>query len=341
MSPSTKGRLKRQWILALLLFPLLTYGQQRYAFNRGLFGTEFRLILYASSDSAAQLARRAVDREMDSLNVVMSDYLDGSEINRLSATAGSGQWVPVSPMLFGVLQQAMIVARKSGGLYDPTIGPLSQLWRRAVRRKIFPTKRDIRQTHRIVGYRHVDLDSASRSVRLRKRGMRLDVGGIGQGYAIDRGMQVLQELGIRSALLDMGGDILVSDPPPLPGPSGQEQGWRILTGSGPDTTTLLLQHAGITTSGREHHYLEQNGKRYSHLLNPRTGLGLLHHATTTVLAPDGTRADALTKVFSVAGIKRSKRLIRRYPGVAVWIVETKGGKTQSWKSPNWPPTKKP
>ncbi|MRS60522.1 FAD:protein FMN transferase [Larkinella terrae] len=299
---------------------------RRYVFDRGLFGTEFRQIFYAPDDSTAQHVRRAVDTRMDSLNVVMSDYLDGSEINRLSATAGSGRWVAVSADLFDVLNRAVSIARASDGLFDPTIGPLSQLWRRAVRRQIFPTKPELRKAHRLVDYRYIEFDAGQRKIRLKKPGMRLDVGGIGQGYANDEAMNVLQQLGIKSALLDIGGDIRLSDPPP------GERGWRILTGFRADTTTLFLSHVGITASGATHRFLDHNGKRYSHLMNPRTGLGLLHHVQTTILAPDGTQADALTKVFSVAGIRKSRRLVKRFPGVTVWITEERNGKPLKWSS---------
>ncbi|GAB3247500.1 hypothetical protein GCM10027347_03150 [Larkinella harenae] len=261
---------------------------------------------------------------MDSLNVIMSDYLDGSEINRLSATAGSGHWIRVSPDLYNVLWQAVELARKSGGLYDPTVGPLSQLWRRSVRRKVFPSRSDLRKAHRLVDYRYIAFDPIGQKIRLKKAGMRLDVGGIGQGFANDEGMKVLQKMGIHSALLDIGGDIRISEPPP------GEPGWRILTGFGADTTTLLLKHAGITASGATYRYLEHQGKRYSHLMNPRTGLGLLHHVQTTVLAPTGAQADALTKVFSVAGIRKRKRLIKRFPGVTVWVIENRNGRLRSW-----------
>ncbi|RAJ97747.1 thiamine biosynthesis lipoprotein [Larkinella arboricola] len=320
-------------ITACLLFCFTLLGWQtqaqslkRYTFDRGLFGTEYRKVFYAPDDSTAQRVRRAVDARMDSLNGVMSDYLDGSEINRLSATAGSGQWVSVSPYLYDVLLKAVLMARKSDGLYDPTIGPLSQLWRRAVRRKIFPSKAELRKAHRLVNYRYIRFDSVGRKISLKKAGMRLDVGGIGQGFANDEGMKVLQQMGIQSALLDIGGDIRVSEPPP------GESGWRVLTGFGADTTTLLLKNIGITASGATYRYLEHQGKRYSHLMNPRTGLGLLHHVQTTVLAPDGTQADALTKVFSVAGIRKSRRLIKRFPGVTVWVAENRSGKLTRWTS---------
>ncbi|GAB3329733.1 FAD:protein FMN transferase [Larkinella ripae] len=301
---------------------------RRYTFERGLFGTEYRNVFYAPTDSLAQAVRRAVDARMDSLNVIMSDYLDGSEINRLSATAGSGRWVPVSPSLYAVLRRAVAIARKSDGLYDPTIGPLSQLWRRAVRRKVFPSRSELRKAHRLVDYRFIRFDSLTHQILLKKPGMRLDVGGIGQGFANDEAMIILRQMGVQSALLDIGGDVLVSGPPP------GERGWRILTGFGTDTTTLLLKNAAITASGATYRFLEHQGRRYSHLMNPRTGLGLLHHVQTTVLAADGAQADALTKVFSVAGIRKSRRLIRRFPGVSVWVTEIRNKKPRTWHSKN-------
>ena len=293
-------------------------------------GTQFNVILYAPDSLTAQRANAALNARMDSLNQRMSDYLDRSEINRLSATAGSGRWVPVSPDLFNILQKARRIAQLSKGRFDPTIGPLSLLWRRAVRRNEFPSAKARRQARRVVGYRLMLLDSSTRSVKLRRAGMRLDVGGIGQGFAIDEGLTVLHRFGIRSALLDIGGDILVGDAPP------GTAGWRVSIGSGgaadTDTTTILLNNAAITTSGDTYRFLEHNGQRYSHIMNPRSGLGLRHFVRTTVLAPDGYRADALTKVFSVAGISQSKRLLKRFPSVKVLMLENKRGRVNRWQS---------
>ena len=293
-------------------------------------GTQFNVIVYAPDSLTTQRANAAVNARMDSLNQIMSDYLDGSEINRLSATAGAGRWVTVSPDLFNALQKARRIAQLSKGRFDPTIGPLSLLWRRAVRRNEFPSAKARRQARRVVGYRLMLLDSSTRSVKLRRAGMRLDVGGIGQGFAIDEGLTVLHRFGIRSALLDIGGDILVGDAPP------GTAGWRVSIGSGgaadTDTTTILLNNAAITTSGDTYRFLEHNGQRYSHIMNPRSGLGLRHFVRTTVLAPDGYRADALTKVFSVAGISQSKRLLKRFPSVKVLMLENKRGRVNRWQS---------
>lgn len=302
----------RSFFFILLIHNLaLAQPLQRFQFSRGLFGTQFNLTFYAPDNLTALRARDAVYARMDSLNVVMSDYLDGSEINRLSATAGSGRWIPVSPDLYEVLEKSLTIARLSDGRFDPTIGPLSVMWRRAVRRKQFPSRKEVRKAHQFVNYRWLKLDPTNRTARLKRSGMRLDLGGIGQGFAIDKGLAVLQSLGIRSALLDIGGDILAGE-----APAGQT-GWRVLVGTGADTLTMYLKNRAITTSGATYRYLEHRGKRYSHLLNPRTGIGLRHHVQTTVLAPDGVRADALTKVFAIAGERKRKRLLKRFPGVEV------------------------
>lgn len=308
--------------------------QDRFTFHRGLMGTQFNVLFYAPDSLTAQRANEAVSARMDSLNQIMSDYLDGSEINRLSATAGSGRWVPVSVELFDVLQKAQTIAYLSNGRFDPTIGPLSLLWRRAVRRKEFPTANERRKARRSVGYRLMELDSTTHSVRLRRAGMRLDVGGIGQGFAVDEALHVLERFGICSALIDLGGDILVSNAPP------GSAGWRVSIGSGKDTNTdttvLLLKNAAITTSGDTYRFLEHKGRRYSHIMNPRSGLGLRHFVRGTVLAPNGYQADALTKVFSVAGLRKSRRLLKQFPGAKLLILENKKGRLRQWQSAPFP-----
>ena len=293
-------------------------------------GTQFNVIFYAPDSLLAQRANAAVSARMDSLNQIMSDYLDGSEINQLSATAGSGRWMPVSADLFNVLRKAKTIAQRSDGRFDPTVGPLSLLWRRAVRRKNFPSATERRQARRAVGYKLIELDSLNRSVRLSRANMRLDVGGVGQGFAIDEALKVLHQFNVRSALIDIGGDILAGDAPP------GTAGWRVGVGGGKpgetDTSSVLLQNRAITTSGDTYRFLEYRGRRYSHIMNPRSGLGLRYFVQTTVLAPDGYRADALTKVFSVSGLRESRRLLKRFPGVELLILERKKGRLRQWRS---------
>ncbi len=325
MKPRLSFRFLAGLGLFVLLLPELALAQPdtgRFSFRRGLMGTQFTLTFYAPDSLTAQRANAAVNARMDTLNQVMSDYLDGSEINRLSGTGGQNRWVRVSTDLFDVLQKARTIARLSKGRFDPTIGPLSLLWRRAVRRGEFPTARQRRRARRAVGYRLMQLDSLTHSVKLLRKGMRLDVGGIGQGFAIDEAGNVLRKLGIRAFLVDLGGDVLAGDAP------ANHQSWSVAL----DSTILFLSNAAVTTSGDTYRHLDYRGQRYSHVMNPRSGLGLRHFVQATVQATDGWRADALTKVFSVAGYQASRRLLRRFPGAGVRIWENKNGRLRQWQS---------
>ena len=312
-------------LLILLLMQGLVIAQPdmaRFSFRRGLMGTQFTLTFLVHDSLTAQRVNDAVNARMDSLNQVMSDYMDGSEINRLSETSGQDRWVRVSPDLFNVLQKEKTIAHQSNGRFDPTIGPLSLLWRRAVRRGDFPSVSARRQAHRAVGHRFMLLDSITQSVKLLRPGMRLDVGGIGQGFATDEAALLLRKLGINAFVMDIGGDVLAG-----------EGNWTVAL----DSAVITLRNAAITTSGDVYRHLDYRGRRYSHIMNPRSGLGLRHFVRVTVLAPDGYRADALTKVFSVARSwpfrwQVSRRLLRRFPGVTVLIVENKRGRLRKWQS---------
>jgi thiamine biosynthesis lipoprotein len=270
----------------------------------------------------------AFDR-IEALNEILSDYRDGSEINRLSAQSGTGRWIGVSDDLYEVLAISKRMSRITRGTFDVTVGPVVQLWRRAMRRNIFPTQNEIKKARKAVGYRFVKLKPRTKSVRLARSGMRLDVGGIGKGYAADEAVQVVQKLGIQAVLIDAGGDLTLAGVPP-----GRE-GWEVEISSGTsmDSTRLVqLTEAGVATSGATYRYLEHEGVHYSHIVDPKTGIGLRYHVRTTVIAPNGTYADALATAFSVAGSVRSKRILRRFPQVQVWLLETKDNHVTSWNT---------
>lgn len=312
-------------LLIQFYLPTQVFGQQkRYEFEQGAMGSPFRLVFYADDDSRANRAARLVFARIEALNETLSDYRDGSEINRLSARSGSGEWVVVSDDLFKILFVSKKISRRTCGAFDVTVGPVVQLWRRAIRRNRFPAPAELQQAKRSVGYRYIKFRRRSNSVRLTRPGMRLDVGGIGKGYAADEAVKVLEKLGIKSALIDAGGDLTVAAPPP------GKTAWALSVDSGipqdSAASTLFLAHAGVATSGATYRYLGHEGVRYSHIVNPKTGVGLRFHVRTTVVAPSGTLADALATAFSVAGIKRSKRIRRKFPKAKVWLLETEGAR---------------
>lgn len=287
---------------------------QRYEYEHPQMGTLFRLTFYAGSEGQAAAAAAAAFGRIDTLNAHLSDYLPESELSRLSAQAGSGRAVPVSEDLWTVLTAAQEVAAASEGAFDISIGPLSRLWRRAFRRQTFPEAARLAEARRAVGYRWIELLPDQRHVRLQQPDMRLDAGGIAKGYAVDEAMATLQRYGIDRALVDGGGDLLASGAPP------GEPGWRILLKTAGKEGALrdsvvLLRDGALATSGDTYRYLEWEGRRYSHIVDPRSGLGVDHRTLVSVQCPSCTLADALASALSVIGPDREWRaLLRRYPG---------------------------
>jgi thiamine biosynthesis lipoprotein len=315
----------------LLLFFCLAFqdnlAQSRYTFERGLMGSPFKIILYAPNDSLANLAAETAFKRIEDLNALLSDYRDDSEINRVSAQSGSKNWLPVSKDLFDILYVSDDVSRKTDGAFDATLGPIVQEWRRATRKGYLPDKDMISVALSKTGYKNIKFDTTANRIKLLKKGMRLDIGGLGKGFAADEAIKVLKQFGITSAMIDAGGKLALMDAPP------GEKGWKIVISTGKDSIqTITYANVGIATSGPTYRYLEYDGKKYSHIVNPKTGIGLLFHLRTTVISPNATEADALATAFSVSGIKEGKKYITKFPDNKVWLVEIKDGNEESWNT---------
>ncbi len=299
----------------------------RYEFDQTEMGVPFRIVLYAPNPSIANLAAAAAYQRVKQLNDMMTDYDSDSELSKLSQTSGEGRAVRVSHDLWVVLERAQSLAERSGGAFDVTVGPYVNLWRQARRTGKLPDPARLAKARLSVGYKQVVLDGAARTVTLLAPDMRLDLGGIAKGYAVDQALHVLGRFGLGNALVSGGGDLAASGPPP-----GQ-RGWRIElppldASNAPPTRFVLLSHAGLSTSGDLFQRLEINGKRYSHIIDPRTGIGLTDHSLVTVIAPDDFTADSLTKVMSVLSPKEALRFLKGAPHVAVRIVRKPGDKVE-------------
>jgi thiamine biosynthesis lipoprotein len=294
-------------------------------------GVPFRIVLYAASTNSAQRAAEAAFARIKQLNDIMTDYDSDSELSRLSRTSGQDQAVSVSPDLWAVLKRAQELAERSQGAFDVTVGPYVNLWRFARREGKLPDPARLAKARLAVGYSKMELDEAHHTVKLLVENMRLDLGGIAKGYAVDQALKVLSSLGVTSALVSGGGDLVVSDSPP------GKKGWRIElppldASNAPPTRFVLLSHAGLSTSGDLFQRLEINGVRYSHIIDPRTGIGLTDHSLVTVIAPDDFTADGLTKVMSVLGPKEALKFIAKNPDAAVRIVRKPADKAEIYQS---------
>jgi thiamine biosynthesis lipoprotein len=184
-----------------------------------------------------------------------------------------------------------------------------------------------------MGWRLLELDGRLRTARLRKPGMRLDLGGIGKGYADDCAQQVLKEHGIRSALVQAGGDIVVSDPPP------GKAGWRIEVPNArePGAPPVLFANSAISTSGDLEQSVEIGGRRYSHIVDPRSGQPLTDRIQVTIVALDGLTSDGLSTAVSVLGEEKGPALAATYPGTKVYIRFASGADPVPTSAGRFPP----
>jgi len=295
----------------------------RYEYEQPQMGLPFRIVLYAPDEMTAKGNADAAFKRIAQLNDILSDYEADSELSRLSRTSGQGREIPVSEDLWRVIERAQAVAERSGGAFDATVGPCVNLWRKARREKTMPDPVRLAEARRAVGYTHVRLNPQRKTVQLLVPDMRLDFGGIAKGYAIDEALKALRLRGCTRALVSGGGDMAVGDPPP------GKKDWRIELApldatNAPPARFVLLSRAALATSGDLFQRLEIDGKRYSHIVDPRTGIGLTDHSLVTVIASDCMTADSLTKVVSVLGPQRGLEIIESTRGVAARIVRKPG-----------------
>jgi FAD:protein FMN transferase len=313
------------------LFPGLL---QRFEFAQVEMAVPVRLVLYAADRPAATGAARRAFARIHALNGIMSDYDEHSELRRLCDTAGQGKSVVVSDDLWKVLAHAQQLSARCDGAFDVTVGPVVRLWRRARRQHELPAPEAIRAARALVDYRLVRLDEKRHAVELLKPGMRLDLGGIAKGYVADQALAVLAAAGVSRAMVDAGGDLRLGDPPP------DRNGWRVSLMplekiSGPASGYLMLSRVAVSTSGDSIQFVELEGRRYSHVVDPRTGMALTDHNRVTVVAPDGITADGLTKAVAVLGPQQGLRLIEATPGTAALVLRSPQGKLERYESRRW------
>ncbi len=313
-------QLHATFCLALLLANSSAFAEsKRFVFVEKQMGTDFRIVLYAEEKIDAREAAAAAVEEIQRLNQILSDYEAESELSQLSDTSGSGKTVSLSEDLWTVLAASQNLSKETSGAFDVTIGSCVRLWRIARFRKTMPKTEKLSQAQKVVGFRHLTLFPEKRSARLEVPNMVLDLGGIAKGYAADIALAILRKRGIRSALVDAGGDLVLGNPPP-----GQK-GWRIEIGGSkhPDLPILELSNCAVATSGDLEQFVEVDGKRYSHIIDPRTGIGLTTRLQVTVVTPEGMMADSLASALNVLGPAKGSAYVKTLPRVEAYFVQRK------------------
>jgi thiamine biosynthesis lipoprotein len=298
-------------------------------------GTTMRLVVYAADEARARTAMRAAFDRVADLDRTLSDYQPTSELMRLCARAGQGP-IAISPDLFRILDVAQTLARRTNGAFDVTSGPLTHLWRRARRFSEVPAAPRIAEARALSGFRHLQLDASTRTATLDTPGMTLDLGGLAKGFAADEAIATLEAHGLTRALAALGGDIVVSAPPP------DREGWTIDVATldvpgAPRPEPLVLHDAAVSTAGDAEQWLTADGVRYSHILDPRTGWPMTIRSSTTVIARRGLDADRLDTAIAILGPDEGLPLAEETPGAAVLCVrQERDGHITVHQSSRWP-----
>lgn len=316
----------RTLVLGLVCVRLAEGQDGRHEFTAVHMGVPVRIVLHASSDSQARWAARGAFARIAELDEQMSDYRPRSEVRRLAGRPR--EWQPVSPDLARVMARAQEVSRLSDGAFDVTVGPLVQLWRESRRSGRLPDSAALGRARSRVGWHLLEVDSTRSAVRLWADSMQIDLGGIAKGYILSEALEELRVRGVPAAMVEAGGDLVLGSAPP------GRAGWSVEI-AGADSATRAhaqsLVDVAVATSGATEQFVEIAGVRYSHVVDPRTGLGVTSARQVTVVSREGTVADALATALSVLGPERAKPVLARFGGKVERVVWVNWAHRSPWE----------
>ena len=298
--------------------PNAARGLKRYESTREMMGTFVTVTLWAAGDDLAAKAGDAAFDQIKEIDRLMSDYDPDSELSQINREAFNRD-VSISDKMLDVLKVAFTYSELSEGAFDVTVRPLKTLWKSAGKTGVVPDDATIDSVLASVGYKNVKLDVDNKTIRFLKPSMEIDLGGIAKGYSADLAAAELRKQGIATALVNVGGNIVaVGTPPGSPA-------WKIGV-QDPNKRTdrlpevLHLPAGSIATSGDYERFVEISGKRFSHIVDPRTGQPIENMSSVTVVAPNGITSDVLSTTMSVMGAEQGLPLAARLAGVEVMFV---------------------
>lgn len=284
-----------------------------------VMGTMFVATVWGTDTSAMLRGVRAARDSVRLVDSLMSVYRPESEISRLNAEAG-GEPLRVSAPTLHVLLHVRLLWRLSAGRFDPTVAPLVRAWGFYGDSGRVPPATELDSLRRLVGYDRVEIDSAASTVRLSRPGMRLDLGGIAKGYALDLARAALQDSCIRGGMIDLGGNVLVFGRPP--------RGRRWIIGvrhprnEGRLLGTIAIDSGAVATSGDYEHFFRIAGRRYGHLIDPITGAPRRGVIAATAIGPRGEWSDGLSATLFLTGPGRGRAIVDSLPGVSgIWVLD--------------------
>ena len=306
----------RNFGLMVLTFGCLRAEEQRFAFERPLMGTRFAITCYGTDETAAHAAAEEAFLVGVEINAVASDYVPDSELMQLSNKIGEP--VKVSPLMAELLEASFAMAEACDGAFDPTLGPLTKLWRETRKTGRLPSEEILAATRARCGWKDAVWDKAAGTILLKKPGMQLDLGGIAKGFTADKMYEVMLKRGFPRTIIAAGGDLRLGEPPP--GKTAWRVGLQTFNPHEPEEV-VELANCAVSTSGDLHQFVEIGGKRYSHIIDPKTGLGMTEHVAVSVIAPKGVLCDGLDTAACVVGAEKAEEFAMKR-GATRAIVRT-------------------
>lgn len=286
---------------------LLSQEPAAEVYTHPCMGTEFKFYLFPESGQDASKAVKAAIARIEAINRAASDYLPDSELSQINL-APPHTPIQLSPDLNALITKALKISSHTHGAFDITSVYSIQNWRRAKRQHKLPSADRIEHAIGMTDWQHLQIDSKTSALTKLKEGIKIDLGAIGKGYAAREALQVLREHHFTRALVAASGDLAIGDPPP------GKKGWPVhlrtfeKTADQDSQITVLLSNCGCSTSGDLHQYFELEGKRWSHIIDPRTGLGLTQRVAVSVIGPESTICDALATALCIMGPEKAETI---------------------------------
>ena len=315
-----------QAFLPVLLLAAPQAGLIRAEGSIDAMGTAFTVAAYGDDRGKLEAAIAQALEEARRLDHMLSNYRPDSEWSEVNRLAGE-QAVPVSKELFQLLAACVEYSRQSEGAFDISVGPLMKVWGFYKGSGHLPHRAEVRGALADVGYRNILLDPKNQTVRFARKGVELDPGGIGKGYAVDRMAELLRENNINSGIVSGGGSSIYA----IGAPPG-EKGWKVEIKNPKDPSksaaTLFLKDESMSTSGNYEKFFYAEGKLYSHIMDPRTGFPSEGMLSTSVIAPRTIDTEAWSKPYYILGPKWAAK--HKDKNFRIFFCEDKPGASCEW-----------
>lgn len=314
--------MKKLLILLLLATQSISFGQQIFKKKENLLGSPFEITVVAKDSLQGNVFTSLAIQEVKRIENLISDWIPTSQISKVNQNAGISP-IKVNQEVFDLVDRATKISKLTSGAFDISYASMDKIWKFDGSMKEMPSAEAVKKSVEKVGYQNIILNSKDSTIFLKNKGMKLGLGGIGQGYIADKIKILLQEKGCKSGLVNVSGDINTWGKQPNGAP------WTVgivnPMNKNKVFATFPLDDSAVETSGNYEKYVTFNGKRYSHIIDPRTGYPATGIVSVSVFAKQTEIADALATGIFVLGVEVGLDLVNQLNGIECIIVDDKGG----------------